>query len=185
MPRNVRNRRFYSKIGQKGNEAKQQKKQLRQQQATIASNAAKRRREETGEGRPPVPKTREESTQTNTKESCDASTQTEVKESCESSTQTFESTAFATANLLMMQSRIKMLEEANSRLIKLNEELVTKMRITNATTPRKAFAELGNRQIRRRSQESERLVNVRSPSLLNERNKVPRFVIFVSFHFPS
>uniref|UniRef100_A0A1I8B3P2 Uncharacterized protein n=1 Tax=Meloidogyne hapla TaxID=6305 RepID=A0A1I8B3P2_MELHA len=72
MPRNVRNRRFYSKIGQKGNEAKQQKKQLRQQQATIASNAAKRRREETGEGRPPVPKTREESTQTNTKESCDA-----------------------------------------------------------------------------------------------------------------
>uniref|UniRef100_A0A1I8BB90 Uncharacterized protein n=1 Tax=Meloidogyne hapla TaxID=6305 RepID=A0A1I8BB90_MELHA len=67
-----------------------------------------------------------------------------------------------------------MLEEANSRLIKLNEELVTKMRITNATTPRKAFAELGNRQIRRRSQESERLVNVRSPSLLNERNKVPR-----------
>ncbi|KAL7079664.1 hypothetical protein ACQ4LE_001344 [Meloidogyne hapla] len=154
MPRNIKNRRFYSKIGKEGSEVKQQKKQLRQQQATIASNAAKRRREET-EGRPstPVPKTREESTQTNTKESCDASTQTEVKESCESSTQTFESTAFATANLIMMQSRIKMLEEANSRLIKLNEELVTKMRITNATTPRKAFAELGNRQARNRSKD--------------------------------
>uniref|UniRef100_A0A1I8B7H0 Uncharacterized protein n=1 Tax=Meloidogyne hapla TaxID=6305 RepID=A0A1I8B7H0_MELHA len=164
MPRNVKNRRFYSKIGKEGSEAKQQKKQLRQQQATIASDAAKRRREETEESpRPstPVPKTREESTQTNTKESCDASTQTEVKGFCESSTQTFESTAFATANLLMMQSRIKMFEEANSRLIKLNEELVTKMRITNATTPRKAFAELGNRQARNRSKETERLVNVR------------------------
>ncbi|KAL7075977.1 hypothetical protein ACQ4LE_004242 [Meloidogyne hapla] len=132
------NPRNFRAMNQQQKEAKQQNKKLRQQQATIASNAAKRKREETEESpRPstPVPKTREESTQTNTKESCDASTQTEVKESCESSTQTHESTAFATANLLMMQSRIKMFEEANSRLIKLNEELVTKMRITNATTP--------------------------------------------------
>ena len=52
---------------------------------------------------------------------------------------------------------------------KLNCELLTKIRQTTASTPRKPFSELSSRQIRRISKESEKFIS-RSTQILQQKN---------------
>jgi len=56
----------------------------------------------------------------------------------------------------------------NDRLKKLNYELITKIKQTTASTPRKPFSELSSRQIRRISKEPEKFIS-RSPQIVHQK----------------